>query len=148
MCNKYHIKPSIVNLDTDYIIKYYPEKRGEFIVDRTSDHIVSNAKLKALTKMKDKYTIEEGIYKTINFYETNNYFLGIDYEYDGKLDRMINDSGKWHKRLKFIHYNNSSWKNKYQYYKGYYYDSSVFIILKKVIDLRLRIIRKIKSYFE
>ena len=116
-------------------------------MDRCSDHIVCNDKVKKITKLKDRFTIKEGVNKTIDFYEMNNMFLGVDYEYDGKLDRMINDSGLWQDKLRFISYDKYSIKNKLSYCKGYYYDSPFLIIVRRIKMIASHIRRVVKKVF-
>lgn len=141
MAKRYNVSPITMNLPVDYILKYYPEKRGEFLVDRAYDHIVDNSKVKAISGLKDKYNIEQGINITLDFYEKHNGFLGVDYEYDGKIDRMINDFGKWKTKLSFINYEGrATFHDKMKYYEGYYFDN---ILIKCLLKFPRRVRAKI-----
>ena len=86
------------------ITNVFKDKVGEFAVDRAYDHKVSNAKIKYLTGFSCSMTVREGIEKSISYYEKNNYCSGIDYFFDGQLDRVINDSKMAAERQRFVNY--------------------------------------------
>ncbi len=77
------------DIPVSQIIKEYPNKKGEFLIDRAEDHIVSNSKLKsAVPSFIIKYTLKDGITQTLRYYETHNNVLGLDYTFDGQMDRL------------------------------------------------------------
>lgn len=88
---KVGIKAIRVDLPVTQIIKELPSKRGEFVIDRAEDHIVSNSKLKkAVPSFEIKYDLKKGIAKTIDYYQSDNKrVLGIDYKFDGQMDRLL-----------------------------------------------------------
>ena len=113
-----------VDVSVESITKVFKDKIGEFAVDRAYDHKVSNAKIKSLTGISCSMTVREGIEKSIFYYEENNYCSGIDYFFDGQLDRLINDSKKADAKQKFINYRPAeSVANHIEYLKGYYCNS-------------------------
>lgn len=78
-----------VETSVDTISMVFPERKGEFLIDRASDHIVSNLKLKrVLPSFKTTVSLHEGIKRTIDYYRMNNKVLGVDYKFDGQLDRI------------------------------------------------------------
>lgn len=83
-----------VDVPIETMIEVYPKKRGEILIDRAEDHIVSNDKMKHLVPSYTmKYGLKDGVKMTIGYYEKNNKVLGIDYKYDGQVDRLINSMG-------------------------------------------------------
>ncbi len=76
------------------MVKMYPKKRGEILIDRAEDHIVSNTKMKELVpNYSPKYNLTSGVNETLTYYQNNNKVLGVDYKFDGQIDRLIHSMG-------------------------------------------------------
>lgn len=138
-----------VDVPVTKIIKELPSRKGEFLVDRAKDHIVSNLKLKAAVPLfVIKYSLKEGISATIDYYQSNDKLLGVDYKFDGQIDRLIHSALPDYKG-RFIHYDSDNFLFHYvQYIMGRYEHSMIFVfcnILKKIIQKAS--IPKLKKYF-
>lgn len=143
------INKEVIMLDVpvDFYAKYlYGDKKEMLIGGRATDLICSNMKLKqAVPSFKTNYSLEEGLQKTIEAYKYNNYFKGIDYEYDALLDRITHDYIKLKPQnmsinIGFIPYMNTNLKERIisakQYYFTYYKTSLTLRSAKhKVKDL-------------
>lgn len=87
---KIGIKVNRVDVSVNTIIKELPSRRGEFLIDRAEDHIVSNQKLRSdVPSFKIKYDLYNGVSTTIDYYKENNMLLGMDYQFDGQMDRIV-----------------------------------------------------------
>lgn len=90
--SKVGIKAKRVDVPVETIIKELPWRKGEFLVDRAEDHIVSNSKLREdVPSFAIKYDINKGVATTIVYYQENNMLLGIDYQFDGQMDRVLSN---------------------------------------------------------
>lgn len=79
-----------VDIPVDAFIKDQPERKGEFLIDRAEDHVVSHKKLdSAVPSFNLSYDIYTGVAATIDYYEKNNFVLGNDYKYDGMMDHLL-----------------------------------------------------------
>lgn len=83
-------QPLIVEVPMHKLCYLLPEY-SEFIKgDRCLDAIFDNSKLKSvISNYKQNISLRSGILQTIDYYKNNNYLCGIDYKYDGLIDRMI-----------------------------------------------------------
>lgn len=126
-----------VDVPVAKIIKELPSRKGEFLIDRAKDHIVSNLKLKAAVPLFEiKYNLKKGISATIDYYQSNDKLLGIDYKFDGQIDRVVHSVLSDYKG-RFIHYDSDNFLSHYvQYIMGRYEHNIVIVsinILRKII---------------
>lgn len=69
-------------------------RKYELLGGRAIDAINSNCKIRQLLpEVEEEISLEEGIKRTISFYEQNNYLKGIDYEFDGECDAVVKKYG-------------------------------------------------------
>ena len=104
--------------------------------------ICSINKLKTLLPdFRPRYDLREGVKKTLDYYEKNNYLNGIDYVFDGDCDRII----KKYCRIKRIatppncdyidYFNGGKDYDKNSYYSPYYKDRISYRVKHKLITL-------------
>lgn len=130
-----------VDIPLQSIIEKFPERRGEFLIDRAQDHYVSNMKLKSvLPHFSITISLEEGIAQTIHYYESNNNIFGIDYHYDGLCDMLIQPF--YNDKLSFIPYDSKP--NKFSYYLGRFDDSFPVKVYTRTMVFSQRVLRKLK----
>lgn len=135
-----------ISLET--IIKFHPEKKGEFLIDRAENHIVSNRKLKSVVPdFQVRYSLDEGVKMTLDYYKKNNQIMGNDYEFDGMMDSLIRKNTPPHTHLlKFVNYDNKNYLGNYVSYLYGYYHNNILVkgvnIVKRYIGLIPRIVRK------
>lgn len=81
---------NVIDIPTKNIIKILPEYEGLLLGDRALDAEFDNSKLlKALPDFNFKISIREGLTEAIkDYFSTENSNL-IDYQFDGKIDRII-----------------------------------------------------------
>lgn len=117
------------------------EQRDHLIGGRSKNCMTSNDKLKTIAPdFHQLFSLKEGIEKTINFYKEHDYLGGIDYEYEGNIDGIIEKYQKTIKsqryKLGFEDYLGATGKNKIrhmmQYYRGRYKDSILIKLIKKI----------------
>lgn len=84
----------IVEVPVDYIVKALPEFKETLLGDRILPAIFDTSKLRRVIPaanevLDNAITLREGIKRTVEYYENNNYLSGIDYIFDARLDRML-----------------------------------------------------------
>ena len=131
------------DLPVDYYYKELPKHQKEELVGgRANDMICSINKLKTLLPdFRPRYDLREGVKKTLDYYEKNNYLNGIDYVFDGDCDRII----KKYCRIKRIatppncdyidYFNGGKDYDKNSYYSPYYKDRISYRVKHKLITL-------------
>lgn len=139
-------KPIVFDITSQEYQFYYPEKRGE-IVGRSLDSIVSNTKVKKFVlDYETSYSLEKGLSKTIDAYKSQNYQLGIDWEFDAATDRIVKTLSK-KKGIAYKQYNlgffdyigTATRADKKAYWLEYHKEN----VLVSFIYLSLRVLRKI-----
>lgn len=89
------VKPNIIFVPTDYICHCLPEYRGMLLGDRALNAEFDIAKLKrAVPYFEPSVSLEDGLAEVIAYYRAHNFLDGIDYAWDGKIDRLISSYGK------------------------------------------------------
>lgn len=120
------------------------EQRDHLIGGRSKNCMTSNEKLKTISPdYHQLFSLKEGVERTINFYKEHDYLGGIDYEYEGNIDRIIDKyqtTAKIKKiQLGFKDYLGATGKVKLlhmmQYYGGRYKDSILTKVTKRIIRL-------------
>ena len=83
-------KESIVSIPTSQIAKVLPCYKESLIGDRSLNAVFDNTKLKRIIpNFRQAITLEEGMRTTLNYYRKNGYLGGIDFKYDGRIDKLI-----------------------------------------------------------
>ena len=137
-----NIKRQDVSLEQ--IFKVFPDRKGEFLIDRAEDHKVDNSKLKeAVPSFTIKYDLRDGIGKTVDYYKEHNNLLGIDYHFDSKLDYLIRLSTGKRNKTGFVKYGESSIKDRFSYYLAPYDNCKLFKYTSIFIKLPSRVVRKL-----
>lgn len=89
------VKPNIIFIPTDYICRCLPEYRGMLLGDRSLNAEFDISKLKsAVPYFEPSVSLEDGLAEVIAYYRAHNFLDGIDYAWDGKIDRLISSYGK------------------------------------------------------
>ena len=129
-----------IDIDPQFYGNAFPSKRGEIVGGRAIDTVNSNKKLKeAVPAFKQKYSLREGIKKTIDAYQSQSYQLGIDWKFDATTDRIIK---LWCKKqgidtrqynLSYVDYlNEGNKKNKKTYYRELNKDKFLYKLARKI----------------
>jgi nucleoside-diphosphate-sugar epimerase len=130
--------PQTIHVPSLFIAKKLPEYRGMLLGDRSLDAVFDNSKIKAaVPEFTGQSDFLAGLKNTIDFYESNHYLNGIDYLWDGKIDRLIDQyckhTGQQHVMNKFVDYlSNGFLKNRMEYCLGRNFPSVVSDIYVKV----------------
>lgn len=135
-------KAVLYDISSDEYATIVPEKK-ERILGRSSDLICSNKKIKELIPdYQIKYTLLQGIEKTIEAYKQNNYQKGIDYTYDALEDRIIRKSCKLHDvnpqiyNLKFVDYLcKATFKDKIMYYSTVHNIKLLKLAMRRILSI-------------
>ena len=100
----------------------FPEMSEE-MSGRSLDYMCSNSKIKRIEPdYGNTYNLEDGVNLTLDYYCKHNYELGIDYSFDGKMDRIIyrdikkngGDTSRY--KLEFVDYlDNATKKDRLRY---------------------------------
>lgn len=132
-----------VDIPVDFYAKYINDnmQKDHLIGGRCKSCMTTNQKLKKICPtFTQKYSLKEGLRMTMEFYEKNNYLSGIDYGYDGLMDRILIDyDNRLGKCLRYCNYLSSnkriSLKNYMSYYSGKHFDSLLIRYMLKVKHL-------------
>lgn len=113
-----------IDITPEFYAKNYPSRKEEILAGRASDSLNSNEKIKTVVPdFKQTISINDGVIKTIQAYEDQNYQKGIDWIFDACTDRIIK---KWCKKNKiknksynlgFVDYLGNATKKDYHLYK-------------------------------
>ena len=143
-----NVKPVYFNLSKEQYAKEMPHRKGEILGGRGISQLLDNSKLKnAFPEFRQSISLKEGIGRTVNYYQTNSYIKGIDWQFDADTDRIIK---KWCKKngkdwkqyhLGFIDYlGNATVRDKLKYwfvyhslYKLYILPTRVSLFFKKIL---------------
>lgn len=126
-------QPKYFNLSSNDLVKEMPGLKELIQGGRAISQHLDNSKLKeAVPEFKTSISLYDGIKKTVDYYQSNNYLLGIDYAFDALWDRIAKKYG-YSSHLKFIDYmHSSSLKDKFIYFCNYYQMSLVLKVIKRL----------------
>ena len=113
------IEIPVLDLPKEFIQAHYPQ-RSEEIAGRSFHAVASNAKLKRLVpSFRQRFSLQDGIAKTIAAYSENGFDNGVDWAFDAKCDEVVNDWNKQNderKRFGFVNYQNAALLRPYANY--------------------------------
>lgn len=128
------VEPVLFNLTKEQYANEIPSRKGELLGGRGISQLLDNSKIKdAVPAFKTNISLYEGIKRTVEYYQSHNYLMGIDWKFDGDTDRIIR---KWCKKyniddakykLEFVDYfGTASYNDKKTYWLEYHKD--IFLI--------------------
>ena len=128
------------DINSEELYQYLRYEKGDEIYGRSVDYVVSNKRIKdVIPEFSDHHTLKEGITKTLQSYQEQNFQKGIDYAFDGIMDAIIAYDSKKRglkepkRNLKFIDYlGDASFKTRILYNKKRYRYSKLIQILKRI----------------
>lgn len=131
----------IIDIPVDFIASHLiGEDKEEILGGRACDLLCSNEKLrKVYPKFETRYDLEQGLKMTLDFYKSHNYYKGIDYYFEGRMDRIINDYITKSKcttipQQRFIEYHKTPQvTNSYEQYIMGYNESNRSLKIKRAI---------------
>lgn len=127
-----HSTSDMVKISLDAIIKEFPEYKGILKGDRALHARFDITKLKnAVPEYNPQISLKKGIEDVIQSYQAHNYYDGIDYIWDAKVDRLIANNSKYTPR--YVAYIEDNTKQHFQYI--------VYRYLRR--DVVLRALRKL-----
>ncbi len=140
-------KAIFIDVTPEFYAKQMPGQSGEIIGGRGLDAINSNKKIKTIVPaFKQTIGLKEGVLRTLEAYESNNYQKGIDWVFDASQDRTVR---LWCKKtgidttginMSFVDYlHNASKKDHFNYWVVLHSDN-VFV---KMIMLIRRVVRRV-----
>ena len=134
-------KPIIVKIPSKYVSFKLPHLKGILLGDRSLNAVFDNSKIKKIVpEFTTKTSLNQGILQTINAYKENNYMKGIDYKWDGQMDKLIESyTEKIYHNLKLIPYLKINLKDKLNYYLYRYFPNSIILIYEIVIKILYKI---------
>lgn len=132
LCNQ-NVNIEKVSLNT--LCQLLPRYAGYIRGDRSLNAVFDNSKLKSIiSDYRQTISLKEGVNRTINYYRTNNYLNGIDYRYDGDIDRMLARVTK-NRNIKFVDYlGNATVYDKMQYYSHRYFPLRMTVYSDRFIE--------------
>ena len=129
----------VIDIPPEEYAKEIPSQSEELLGGRANNCKCSNEKLKKVVKsFKSNISLKEGIYKTLDYYKSHNYLLGIDYNYDGDYDRIIKKYSKGTRQFSFNYKNylgaplNQRMSNYLRYSLGKHKDNFIVRIIYKI----------------
>lgn len=139
-----------IDIKSEFYAEMVKSKKGEILGGRSMDATNDNSKIKKnVPKFKQTIYLKEGVKKTLDAYRDNNYYLGIDYSFDGECDYVIK---KWCKKnnldpaaynLGFVDYfGNASVQDRKKYLEAYCQDS----FRVRFLDTWRKMVNRINSH--
>ena len=110
-----------------------PNYKEQILGGRAISQHLDNSKLKkAVPEFKTNISLYEGVKKTVDYYRSNNYLLGIDFAFDAQWDRIAKKYG-YSSPLKFVDYmHSSSLKYNIIYFCNCHQLSFVLKVIKRI----------------
>ncbi len=94
-CSVLGVKPNPIHIPTDFILKYFPEKEGEFYGDKHWSVIFDNSKIKEIAPDYIPRVLYEDIAPmAINHYLENEHLQNRDLFFEQKYEQIIEDYKK------------------------------------------------------
>ena len=122
------------------------DTREGLLGGRANDLVCSNEKMKSVVPYyKTRFTLEDGLRQTLDFYQNNDFYMGFDYNWDGETDRVIKNylesiNKDFRPFVKFVNYENKGIiDDNYRQYKNGYYKNNKKNEFKRIIYSKLRI---------
>lgn len=127
-----------LDVPAEKLMEYCPERKGE-IAGRAADAIIDNSKIKALVpEFRQRIPLEEGIRRTLDAYQTQNFQKGIDWRFDAQWDYIVRKEKKrcsfpcGRKQMTFMDYlGTASFKDRLIYLSVLFKDFIFIKMLKK-----------------
>ena len=136
-----NVTPAYFNISSSCLAEEMPSLKEQIIGGRAISQRLDNSKIKdAVPTFRTNISLKDGIKKSVEYYQMNNYLLGIDYRFDASWDRIIKKyapSKYLHRNnIRFIDYlNNASIRDRLIYYLEFYKDSLLLRMMKYVKNL-------------
>ena len=137
-----YLQKKIITIDipSEFYAEQIPNRAGELVGGRSNDAFNSNAKIKeAVPEFKQKVSLREGVFKTLDAYKAQNFQNGIDWSFDGDTDKAIlawckqkGLSTKQYKLGFFDYLGNATWRDKYQYINARYHNAVWMKVIRKI----------------
>ena len=128
-----HSTSDIVKIPQDAIIKEFPEYKGMLKGDRALHARFDITKLiNAVPEYSPQISLRKGLEDVIQCYQKRNYYDGIDYVWDAKVDRLISNYSKYAPH--YVAYIGDNSKQHFRYILCRYFR----------MDLLLRAIKRVK----
>lgn len=129
-------KITICSIDSTIVGKTLPQLADILENDRSKNAVFDNSKIKNVSNFLDNsIPLKEGIEKVILHYKTEKYLNGIDYIWDGQIDKLIirNNKSIDKNLLRFINYNiHNKWTDKIDYMIGRFGSELSIKVYKKL----------------
>lgn len=139
VCDK---QPNYLKVPIHDLCKSMPDYKGYIVGDRSLDAVFDNSKLKAvIPDFQQRISLHDGLTTTIDYYMKNNYLSGIDFRYDGDIDRLISiNSTRIQNKLGFVDYiDNATLFDKIDYYSHRYLSRKLTRYTDRIINRLKRI---------
>jgi len=92
ICEAVGISPNVIKIPTDYILKYFPEFKGELYGDKKDSAIFDNSKIKGVAPNWVSITEYSSIVKNaVSRLLDNTELQEVDIEFDKRYDDLIQD---------------------------------------------------------
>jgi hypothetical protein len=92
------VKPNVIHIPTDFILKHFPELKGELYGDKKDSTIFDNSKIKEVApNYTSKTEYPEIVKKSIAYYLSDKKLQDIDIEFTKRYDALIDDFKNYNK---------------------------------------------------
>lgn len=89
LAKQLNVSPIYVNVNSVTLGNELPRLKEQIVGGRAISQYLNNHKMKDVVPgFKTNISLEEGIKMTIDYYKKNNYLYGIDWKFDGDMDRI------------------------------------------------------------
>lgn len=132
-------EPIIADISSDFISKEMPELKGVLYGDKGLNRVFDNTKIKSITDFNPKIEFKDGIKDTIKYYREHDYMRTVDYEWDARMDNLIE---KYYKNIKHKFENKKIISNKLHNENQTFKEKIIYYLCRN--DLTYNIYKKIK----
>lgn len=147
------IDPVYVDIPSAYLAKEMPDLSEQILGGRAINQRLDNSKLKkTVPSFKQSISLGEGIKMTVDYYKSNNYLSGIDWQFDTETDRIIRkwckDRGKDYSKynLGFVDYLGTATKQDKKKWLRNYNHHDLLMRYNKIKAIATKIFHRMKSW--
>lgn len=129
-----NVEPTYINLTKEQLAKEMPLRKGEILGGRGINQLLDNRKIKSVVpEFKTTISLHEGLERTVRFYQSHNYLLGIDYRFDATWDYIVRKYSNSKRNTGFIDYlHNASVYDRFIYYTELHSDKKIVKAIQRL----------------
>lgn len=114
-----NVTPTYVDVTSKKLGYELPDLKEQIVGGRAVSQYLDNSKMKnAVPGFKTNIPLKEGIKMTVDYYQNNKYLYGIDWQFDGNMDRIAAKYNKLYHPTFIDYLGNANDKDRAKYNKA------------------------------